>query len=49
MAQLNYEIPDDLHRILKSEAAIRGLTLKAYIIQILREAHYVPEPEVENV
>lgn len=35
MAQLNYEIPDELHRLLKMEAAERGLTLKATVVGAL--------------
>jgi len=32
---VHYEIPDDLHRALKIEAAKRGVTLKALIIELL--------------
>ena len=35
MPHINYEIPDDLHRALKIEAAKRGITLKALIIELL--------------
>lgn len=35
MAQLNYEIPDGLHRDLKMEAARSGVTLKSLIISFL--------------
>ena len=35
---VNYEIPDELHRALKIRAAEVGLTLKDLIIQILTEA-----------
>jgi len=30
-------IPEDLHRRIKSEAALRGLSLRKFIIQILEE------------
>jgi predicted HicB family RNase H-like nuclease len=36
--QLNYRIPDDLHRALKVRAAQEGVTLKALIIRLLTEA-----------
>ena len=32
---VNYEIPDDLHRALKVRAAEEGVTLKALIIRLL--------------
>jgi|TARA_R110000744_G_scaffold212555_1_gene331512 predicted HicB family RNase H-like nuclease len=32
---INYQIPDDLHSRLKIEAARRGITLKALIIDVL--------------
>ena len=35
---VNYDIPDDLHRALKVRAAEQGLTLKDLIIQLLTEA-----------
>jgi predicted HicB family RNase H-like nuclease len=35
MATLNYEIPDDLHRALKVQAATEGITLKDLIIRLL--------------
>lgn len=35
MAQLNYGIPDDLHRALKILAAERRMTLKDLIIDLL--------------
>jgi predicted HicB family RNase H-like nuclease len=36
--QLNYRIPDDLHRALKVRAAQEGVTLKALVIRLLSEA-----------
>jgi len=35
---IHIEIDDELHRRLNSEAALRGLTLKAYLIEVLSEA-----------
>lgn len=32
---VNYEIPDDLHRALKMTAAAEGITLKLLIIRLL--------------
>jgi predicted HicB family RNase H-like nuclease len=40
---VNYEIPDDLHRALKVKAAQEGLTLKALIISLLSEALRIGE------
>lgn len=34
---INYTIPDDLHRALKIRAAEEGVTLKELIIQLLTE------------
>jgi predicted HicB family RNase H-like nuclease len=34
---LYYDIPDDLHRRLKIEAATRGITLKALLIEALEQ------------
>lgn len=38
MAGMNYEIPDDLHRRCKVEAAKQGRTLKDYVLEALRQA-----------
>lgn len=38
VARIHYEIPDDLHRQVKAEAAMRGLTLKDYVIEALRRS-----------
>ncbi len=38
VAAINYEIPDDVHRRAKAEAALRGMTLKDFLIEAL-EAH----------
>lgn len=38
---INYEIPDDLHRALKVKAAQEGKTLKALIIELLRRIEEV--------
>lgn len=35
---INYEVPDELHRRLKVAAAERGMTLKALIIELLESA-----------
>lgn len=35
---VNYKIPDDLHRALKIRAAEEGVTLKDLIIRLLTEA-----------
>jgi hypothetical protein len=34
---INYQLPDDLHRALKIRAAEEGITLKALIIRLLSE------------
>jgi predicted HicB family RNase H-like nuclease len=38
MARIHYEIPEDVHRRAKAEAALRGLTLRDYVIQALEQA-----------
>ena len=38
ITRIHIEVDDELHRRLKSEAALRGLTLKAYLIDVLSEA-----------
>jgi predicted HicB family RNase H-like nuclease len=36
--RIHYEIPSDLHRRAKAEAALRGLTLKDFVIDVLEKA-----------
>jgi predicted HicB family RNase H-like nuclease len=38
VARIHYEIPDDLHRQVKSQAALEGKTLKQFVIDALAEA-----------
>jgi predicted HicB family RNase H-like nuclease len=38
VARIHYEIDDDLHRRAKSQAALKGETLKAYIEQAIAAA-----------
>lgn len=38
VARIHYEIPDDLHRQVKSHAALEGKTLKQYVIDALAAA-----------
>lgn len=38
VANMNYEIPDDLHRRAKSAAALQGVSLKVFLIAALEEA-----------
>ena len=38
VAAINYEIPDDLHRRAKAAAALRGQTLKDFLIEALERA-----------
>ena len=38
MPRIHYEIPDDLHRRAKAEAALRGLTLRDFLIAALERA-----------
>ena len=35
---VNYEIPDELHRLLKMQAAAEGVTLKDLIVRLLAES-----------
>jgi plasmid stability protein len=37
MVNLNYEIPDELHRQLKVRAAEEGITLKELVIRLLAD------------
>jgi len=36
--RIHYEIPAELHRRAKAEAALSGLTLKEFVIRALEEA-----------
>lgn len=38
IARIHYEIPDDLHRRVKAAAAMRGQTLKDFLIVALEAA-----------
>lgn len=38
VARIHYEIPDDLHRRIKAAAAMRGQTLKDFLIEALAAA-----------
>ena len=38
MAQIRYEIPDELHRKFKARAALEGITLQALLVRLISEA-----------
>ena len=38
VARIHYEIPDELHRQVKSAAALQGKTLKQFLIDALEAA-----------
>ena len=38
VARIHYEIDDELHRQVKSAAALKGITLKEYVIKALERA-----------
>ena len=38
VVHVNYEIDDDLHMRVKAAAAMRGMTLKAYVMDALEKA-----------
>lgn len=38
VARIHIEVPDDLHRRAKAAAAMRGVTLKDFVIQALEDA-----------
>lgn len=38
VARINIEIPDDLHRRAKAQAAMQGVTLKQFIAAALEQA-----------
>jgi hypothetical protein len=52
VARVNYSIPDDLHRKAKAAAALRGVTLRDYVIEVLQEGVdrdlRLAEPERED-
>ncbi len=37
MARINIELPDELHRKAKAQAALRGVNLKDYIVEAIQE------------
>jgi hypothetical protein len=41
--RINVDLPDELHRRLKSAAALEGSSIKDYLIRILEE-HLPPPP-----
>ncbi len=43
MARIHYEIPDELHRRVKSAAALEGVTLKEYVIRALEQSVAKPK------
>lgn len=45
---LYYDIPEDLHRRLKAEAAMRGITLKALVIEALEQVLDAPDGKGTN-
>jgi len=38
MPRIHYEIPEELHRRAKAEAALKGLTLRDFLIEALERA-----------
>jgi uncharacterized protein (DUF1778 family) len=46
LARIHYVIPDDLHRQVKAAAALRGRTLKQFVVEALEAA--VAELEAEQ-
>lgn len=48
VGRIHYEIPDDLHRRAKAVAAMRGITLKDFLIQLLAEATKEEPPASRN-
>lgn len=45
VARIHYEIDDDLHRRAKSQAALKGITLKEYVETALAKAVKSDEEE----
>jgi hypothetical protein len=37
MAWIRLQLPDDLHRKIKAQAALAGMTLRGYLIKMLQE------------
>jgi uncharacterized protein (DUF1778 family) len=48
VARIHYEIPDDLHRRVKAAAAMRGMTLKDCIVEVLSQAAEADAHEREH-
>ena len=48
MARIHYEIDDDLHRRVKSAAALEGVTLKQFIVDALRAKVDRPSPRTKG-
>ena len=47
MTEIRAELPDDIHSLLKQEAARKRVPLKALVAQILKE-HVTGETEAEE-
>lgn len=45
VARIHYEIPDDLHRRIKAAAAMKGQTLKDFLIAALAAAVEAEPPK----
>ena len=50
LARIHYVIPDDLHRQVKAAAALRGRTLKQFVVEALEAAvaDFEAEQEAED-
>lgn len=43
VANMNYSVPDDLHRRAKAAAALEGVSLKDFLLRALEDAVIVAE------
>jgi len=49
VALIHYEIPDDIHRRAKATAALKGQTLKDFVIEALdKAAQPAPKPRMRS-
>lgn len=44
MSRLSIEIPDDMHRQLKAQASLRGLSMREYVLRRLRPESGAVQP-----
>lgn len=48
MARIHYEVPDELHRRVKAAAALKGQTLKDFLLDALESAADAAESDAKR-